>query len=59
MNELITSVNAALESPHVQRLDEAELAAAAFLARYSGRTLDAYRIWVTLSRGPASRDQDL
>jgi hypothetical protein len=25
------------------RLDEAELAAASFLARYSGRTLDAYR----------------
>jgi hypothetical protein len=24
-------------------LDEAQLAAAAFLARYSGRTLDAYR----------------
>ena len=26
-----------------QRIDEAELAAAAFLARYQGRTLDAYR----------------
>lgn len=26
-----------------QRIDEAELAAAAFLARYRGRTLDAYR----------------
>ena len=26
-----------------RKVDEAELAAAAFLARYSGRTLDAYR----------------
>ena len=26
-----------------ERIDEAELAAAAFLARYQGRTLDAYR----------------
>ncbi len=28
---------------HEERIDEAELAAAAFLARYQGRTLDAYR----------------
>ena len=28
---------------HTDDFDEAELAAAAFLARYSGRTLDAYR----------------
>jgi integrase/recombinase XerD len=28
---------------HEQRVDEAELAAAAFLARYQGRTLEAYR----------------
>ena len=28
---------------HTDGFDEAELAAAAFLARYNGRTLDAYR----------------
>ena len=28
---------------HEERIDEAELAAAAFLARYQGRTMDAYR----------------
>jgi integrase/recombinase XerD len=32
-----------IQSVHTQPLDEAEVAAAAFLARYSGRTLDAYR----------------
>jgi len=30
-------------SVHAGLFDEAELAAAAFLARYRGRTLDAYR----------------
>ena len=29
--------------PDAMPFDEAQLAAAAFLARYSGRTLDAYR----------------
>jgi hypothetical protein len=35
--------------------DEADLAALAFLARYSGRTLDVYRaIWAGSSSGPAT-----
>jgi len=37
------STGTALRSPVVSPFDEAQLAAAAFLARYSDRTLEAYR----------------
>jgi hypothetical protein len=40
--ESITSSTIQLPEPEVLA-DESQLAAAAFLARYSGRTLDAYR----------------
>ncbi len=40
-----------------ERIDEAELAAAAFLARYQGRTLDAYRYDLRASSsGLATKD---
>jgi site-specific recombinase XerD len=40
----LTATITAMELPEPEaRFDEAQLAAAAFLARYSGRTLDAYR----------------
>lgn len=40
----IESITATIQLPEPRYLaDEAQLAAAAFLARYSGRTLDAYR----------------
>ena len=42
MTTLFTS-NRTIQNFQIEPLDEAELAAAAFLARYSGRTLDAYR----------------
>jgi hypothetical protein len=40
----ITSTSTSIRLPEPDYfLDESELAAAAFLARYTGRTLDAYR----------------
>ena len=39
----IESLTTTIQLPERDYLDEAQLAAAAFLARYSGRTLDAYR----------------
>jgi hypothetical protein len=44
-----------------QPIDDAELAAAAFLARYSGRTLEAYRhdLRDLLPRGLVKRLQDV
>jgi len=40
----LTATITAMELPEPEaRFDEAQLAAVAFLARYSGRTLDAYR----------------
>ena len=38
-----SSTSSAVQSPEDAGFDEAQLAAAAFLARYSGRTLEAYR----------------
>ena len=35
--------NAGLQQPSGEPFDEEQMAAASFLARYSGRTLDAYR----------------
>ena len=43
MHTLVTPASTTLSHDDIRPLDEAELAAAAFLARYSGRTLDAYR----------------
>src|SRR5437764_4540796 len=43
MHTLITPASPTLDPNDIRPLDEAELAAAAFLTRYSGRTLDAYR----------------
>jgi site-specific recombinase XerD len=43
MHTLVTPASTTLDHHDIRPLDEAELAAAAFLARYSGRTLDAYR----------------
>ena len=43
MTTLETKTRAMELAPQDPPLDEAQLAAAAFLARYSGRTLDAYR----------------
>ena len=43
MTTLETTTTALQLPPRDPPLDEAQLAAAAFLARYSGRTLDAYR----------------
>jgi integrase/recombinase XerD len=40
---LVTPASTTLSHDDIRPLDEAELAAAAFLARYGGRTLDAYR----------------
>jgi hypothetical protein len=40
----ITSTSSAVQAPFEHAgFDEAQLAAASFLARYSGRTLEAYR----------------
>jgi hypothetical protein len=39
----IETAGTTVQSAHEFTIDEAELAAVAFLARYSGRTLDAYR----------------
>ena len=39
----IASATTMIEAPFESAFDEAQLAAAAFLARYSGRTLEAYR----------------
>ena len=43
MHTFVTPATTTLDYNDIRPLDEAELAAAAFLARYSGRTLDAYR----------------
>jgi integrase/recombinase XerD len=43
MYTLLTPAPTTLDNDDTGPLNEAELAAAAFLARYSGRTLDAYR----------------
>lgn len=40
--DTLTTTSTALAGPSIRPLDEAEVAAAAFLARYSGRTLEAY-----------------
>jgi hypothetical protein len=41
---MIDSVSTTVERPGIAfEIDEAQLAAVSFLARYSGRTLDAYR----------------
>ena len=43
MSALISKPKIERSAGQQQRIDEAELAAAAFLARYQGRSLDAYR----------------
>jgi integrase/recombinase XerD len=43
MRTTLDSAARTIQAPTPERFNEAEMAAAAFLARYSGRTLDAYR----------------